>query len=161
MKSHLLRQQHFSNFPFLQCRYSLRMRSPYHIYTVISLLSSSMKSIVAFLLLVVALTSSTSFAFTLPHHHAVTAAAEPQSSLFTVTTVPRTSLLSSGVTTSSPSTTTTSSTALRLKVDPEALKKNAKNKNVSGTGKMAAYGGSVVIALLLPVAFLVWSAVSK
>ena len=137
------------------------MRSPYHIYTVISLLSSSMKSIVAFLLLVVALTSSTSFAFTLPNHHAVTAAADPQSSLlFTVTTVPRTPLLSPGVTTSS-TKTTRSTTALRLKVDPEALKKNAKNKNVSGTSKMAAYGGSVVIALLLPVAFLVWSAVSK
>ena len=118
-----------------------------------------MKSIVAFLLLVVALASSTSFAFTLPHHHVVTAATNPQSLLFTVATVPRTPLLSPGLTTSS--TKTTRTTALRLKVDPEALKKNAKNKNVSGTSKMAAYGGSVVIALLLPIAFLVWSAVSK
>lgn len=120
--------------------------------------SASMKLIAAILLFVIALTSSTSFAFTLRHHHAITAATNPQSSLITVTTAPSSSLLLSGITAS---TKTTSSTTLRLKVDPEALKKNAKNKNVSGTSKMAAYGGSVVIALLLPVAFLVWSAVSK
>lgn len=53
----------------------------------------------------------------------------------------------------------TSSTALNLKVkvDPNAKK----TKNVKGEAKMAAYGGSVAIAVLLPVAFLVWSAVSK
>ncbi|KAL3771104.1 hypothetical protein ACHAWU_006481 [Discostella pseudostelligera] len=55
---------------------------------------------------------------------------------------------------------TSSSTALQLKVkvDPDAAKKT---KNTAGNAKMAAYGGSVVIALLLPIAFLVWSAVSK
>mmetsp|Transcript_28254 Transcript_28254/g.51082 ORF Transcript_28254/g.51082 Transcript_28254/m.51082 type:complete len:102 (+) Transcript_28254:137-442(+) len=55
--------------------------------------------------------------------------------------------------------TPTSSTALNLKikVDPNAKE----TKNVKGNQKMAAYGGSVVIAVLLPVAFLVWSAVSK
>ena len=56
--------------------------------------------------------------------------------------------------------TPTSSTALNLKVkiDPNAKKET---KNVKGNQKMAAYGGSVAIAVLLPVAFLVWSAVSK
>eukprot|EP00573_Skeletonema_grethae_P007891 CAMPEP_0201699288 /NCGR_PEP_ID=MMETSP0578-20130828/23146_1 /ASSEMBLY_ACC=CAM_ASM_000663 /TAXON_ID=267565 /ORGANISM="Skeletonema grethea, Strain CCMP 1804" /LENGTH=99 /DNA_ID=CAMNT_0048186025 /DNA_START=27 /DNA_END=326 /DNA_ORIENTATION=- len=54
---------------------------------------------------------------------------------------------------------TTSSTALNLKVKVDP---NAKgNKNVSGNAKMAAYGGSIVFAALLPIAFLVWSAVSK
>ncbi|KAL7481318.1 hypothetical protein ACHAW6_007000 [Cyclotella cf. meneghiniana] len=52
----------------------------------------------------------------------------------------------------------TSSTALQLKVkvDPEAKG----NKNVTGNAKMAAYGGSIVVAVLLPVAFLIWAAVS-
>ena len=55
--------------------------------------------------------------------------------------------------------TTNSHSALQLKVkvDPDAKK----TKNTAGNAKMAAYGGSVVIALLLPIAFLVWSAVSK
>ncbi|KAL7432475.1 hypothetical protein ACHAXM_004187 [Skeletonema potamos] len=53
----------------------------------------------------------------------------------------------------------TSSTALNLKVKVDP---NAKgNKNVAGNAKMAAYGGSIVFAALLPIAFLVWSAVSK
>mmetsp|Transcript_38904 Transcript_38904/g.66401 ORF Transcript_38904/g.66401 Transcript_38904/m.66401 type:complete len:102 (-) Transcript_38904:293-598(-) len=52
-----------------------------------------------------------------------------------------------------------SSTALNLKVKVDP---NAKgNKNVAGNAKMAAYGGSIVFAALLPIAFLVWSAVSK
>ena len=55
-----------------------------------------------------------------------------------------------------PSTVT--STALNLKVDPNSIKGN---KNEKGNAKMAAYGGSVAIAVLLPVAFLIWSAVSK
>ncbi|KAL7527914.1 hypothetical protein ACHAWF_002361 [Thalassiosira exigua] len=52
-----------------------------------------------------------------------------------------------------------SSTALNLKVkvDPDAKG----NKNVTGNAKMAAYGGSIVFAALLPIAFLVWSAVNK
>ena len=52
----------------------------------------------------------------------------------------------------------TSTTALQLKVkiDPEAKG----NKNVAGNAKMAAYGGSVVVAVLLPVVFLIWAAVS-
>jgi hypothetical protein len=43
---------------------------------------------------------------------------------------------------------------LKVKVDPDAAKK----KNALGNAKMAAYGGSVAIAILLPVIFLVWSA---
>jgi hypothetical protein len=59
-------------------------------------------------------------------------------------------------TTSAFESTTTTTTALNLKVkiDPE----KAKNKNVAGNAKMAAYSGSIVIAILLPVIFLVWSA---
>ena len=57
-----------------------------------------------------------------------------------------------------PIVSTTSSTALNLKVDPNSIKGN---KNESGNAKMAAYGGSVAIAVLLPIAFLIWSAVSK
>lgn len=58
-----------------------------------------------------------------------------------------------------PTRTSVSRTALNLKVkvDPDAKG----GDNVKGKAKMAAYGGSVVFALLLPVAFLVWSAVSK
>lgn len=42
-----------------------------------------------------------------------------------------------------------------MKVDP-----NAKgNDNAAGNAKMAAYGGSVLIALALPFVFLIWSAV--
>ncbi|KAK1738955.1 hypothetical protein QTG54_010271 [Skeletonema marinoi] len=53
---------------------------------------------------------------------------------------------------------TTSSTALNLKVKVDP---NAKTNNSKGNAKMAAYGGSVAFAVLLPIAFLVWSAVSK
>ena len=58
-----------------------------------------------------------------------------------------------------PTRTSVSRTALNLKVkvDPDAKG----GDNVKGKAKMAAYGGSIVFALLLPVAFLVWSAVSK
>jgi hypothetical protein len=56
--------------------------------------------------------------------------------------------------------TATSSTALSLKLDVKELEKNASNKNTSANVKGAAYGGSIVIAILLPVAFLVWSATS-
>lgn len=58
---------------------------------------------------------------------------------------------------SSSSTNSHSALQLKVKVDPDAKK----TKNTAGNAKMAAYGGSVVIALLLPIAFLVWSAVSK
>ena len=54
--------------------------------------------------------------------------------------------------------TSSSSTALNLKVDPNSIKGN---KNNSGNSKMAAYGGSIVFAALLPIAFLIWSAVGK
>ena len=52
-----------------------------------------------------------------------------------------------------------STTALQLKgkVDPDAKG----NNNAAGNAKMAAYGGSIIFAALLPIAFLVWSAVSK
>jgi hypothetical protein len=56
--------------------------------------------------------------------------------------------------------TATSSTALSLKLNVKELEKNASNKNTSANVKGAAYGGSIVIAILLPVAFLVWSATS-
>ncbi|EJK46676.1 hypothetical protein THAOC_34643 [Thalassiosira oceanica] len=51
-----------------------------------------------------------------------------------------------------------SSTALNLKVKVDPNKKTA---NTAGNAKMAAYGGSVVVAVALPVLFLIWSAVSK
>jgi hypothetical protein len=56
--------------------------------------------------------------------------------------------------------TATSSTALSLKLNVKELEKNASNKNTSANVKGATYGGSIVIAILLPVAFLVWSATS-
>ena len=55
-------------------------------------------------------------------------------------------------------TLTSSSTALNLKVDPKSIEGG---KNNAGNAKMAAYGGSVAIAALLPIAFLIWSAISK
>ena len=51
-----------------------------------------------------------------------------------------------------------SSTALNLKVKVDP---NKKTSNTTGNAKMAAYGGSVVIAVALPVLFLIWSAVSN
>jgi len=54
------------------------------------------------------------------------------------------------------SSTTSTSLNLKVKVDP-----NAKTKNAAGNAKAAAYGGSIAIAALLPIAFLVWSAISK
>mmetsp|Transcript_15747 Transcript_15747/g.23876 ORF Transcript_15747/g.23876 Transcript_15747/m.23876 type:complete len:100 (-) Transcript_15747:279-578(-) len=54
--------------------------------------------------------------------------------------------------------TAETSTALNLKVKVDP---NAKTTNTKGNAKMAAYGGSIVFAALLPIAFLVWSAVSK
>ena len=48
---------------------------------------------------------------------------------------------------------TSTSLNLKVKVDPEAKKRvNA------GAAKGAAYGGSIAIAVLLPVVFLVWAA---
>jgi hypothetical protein len=58
---------------------------------------------------------------------------------------------------SSSSSFSNSALQLKVKVDPDAKK----TKNTAGNAKMAAYGGSVIIAVLLPIAFLVWSAVSK
>ena len=49
-------------------------------------------------------------------------------------------------------------TAMQLKLDPNELEKNASNNN-AGNLKGAAYGGSIAVAALLPVAFLVWAAV--
>lgn len=45
---------------------------------------------------------------------------------------------------------------LKVKVDP-----NAKTDNSKGNAKAAAYGGSIAIAALLPIAFLVWSTFNK
>lgn len=45
---------------------------------------------------------------------------------------------------------------LKVKVDP-----NAKTDNSKGNAKAAAYGGSIAIAALLPIAFLIWSAINK
>ena len=56
-----------------------------------------------------------------------------------------------------PFSTTTTSTQLQLKIDPNTIKKG-NNKNASGMAKGAAYGGSVAVAVLLPVAFLAWAA---
>mmetsp|Transcript_27147 Transcript_27147/g.38189 ORF Transcript_27147/g.38189 Transcript_27147/m.38189 type:complete len:100 (+) Transcript_27147:190-489(+) len=53
-----------------------------------------------------------------------------------------------------PTTTTTTALNLKVKVDPEAVKK----ANNAGNAKMAAYTGSIAIALALPFAFLIWSA---
>eukprot|EP00536_Pseudo-nitzschia_multiseries_P010845 jgi/Psemu1/289324/fgenesh1_pg.347_\ len=54
------------------------------------------------------------------------------------------------------SSSTTTALNLKVKVDP-----NAKTKNAAGNAKAAAYGGSIAIAALLPVIFLVWSAIGK
>mmetsp|Transcript_2760 Transcript_2760/g.5773 ORF Transcript_2760/g.5773 Transcript_2760/m.5773 type:complete len:98 (+) Transcript_2760:428-721(+) len=51
---------------------------------------------------------------------------------------------------------TSTSLNLKVKVDP-----NAKTKNASGNAKAAAYGGSIAIAALLPIGFLIWSTLSK
>jgi hypothetical protein len=56
-------------------------------------------------------------------------------------------------TTTAPIMTTTS---LSLKIDPKEIKN--KKGNALGAAKGAAYGGSIVIAVLLPVIFLIWSA---
>jgi hypothetical protein len=50
----------------------------------------------------------------------------------------------------------TTSTQLHLKVDPNSIKN--KNKNSMGVAKGAAYGGSIAVAVLLPVVFLAWAA---
>ena len=55
-----------------------------------------------------------------------------------------------------PSATSSTALNLKVKVDP-----NKKTDNSKGNAKMAAYGGSVAIAVALPIAFLIWSAVSK
>ncbi|KAL3771622.1 hypothetical protein ACHAWO_009782 [Cyclotella atomus] len=54
---------------------------------------------------------------------------------------------------------TSSSTALglKVKVDPDAKG----NNNAAGNAKMAAYGGSILIAIALPFVFLIWSAVKN
>jgi hypothetical protein len=49
---------------------------------------------------------------------------------------------------------TTTQLHLKVKVDPEASKKDKINP---GAYKGAAYGGSIAIAILLPVAFLVYA----
>jgi hypothetical protein len=54
------------------------------------------------------------------------------------------------------STQTSTSLNLKVKVDP-----NAKTKNAAGNAKAAAYGGSIAIAALLPIGFLLWSMLSK
>ena len=48
-------------------------------------------------------------------------------------------------------------TSLQLRIDPKELEKNNSN-NAAANMKGAAYGGSIAIAVLLPVVFLVWAA---
>lgn len=57
--------------------------------------------------------------------------------------------------TSMPSSSTTQ-LHLKVKVDPNKVATG----NAKGQAKMAAYGGSVLIALALPFVFLIWSAVN-
>jgi hypothetical protein len=100
-----------------------------------------MNKFLSLLLFVVALSAGTTSAFTSPANK-VAAAAKPS-----VADMP-----------SYASSSSSSSTALNLKVKVDP---NAKTKNVSGQTKAAAYGGSIVIAVALPVVFLVWSTLSK
>ena len=58
---------------------------------------------------------------------------------------------------SSPFTAETS-TSLNLKVKVDTVKVGKSNKMNPGAAKGAASGGSIAIAVLLPVAFLVWAA---
>ena len=51
---------------------------------------------------------------------------------------------------------TTTTTQLQLKIDPNEIKGNS--NNAKGMAKGAAYGGSIAVAVLLPVAFLAWAA---
>ena len=48
-------------------------------------------------------------------------------------------------------------TAMQLRIDPKELEKNDSN-NAAANLKGAAYGGSIAIAALLPIAFIVWAA---
>jgi len=57
---------------------------------------------------------------------------------------------------STQTSSTSTSLNLKVKIDP-----NAKTDNSKGNAKAAAYGGSIAIAALLPIAFLVWSFVTK
>ena len=50
------------------------------------------------------------------------------------------------------------STTLNLKVKVDTVKVEKSNKINPGAFKGAAYGGSIAIAVLLPVAFLIWAA---
>mmetsp|Transcript_8301 Transcript_8301/g.17328 ORF Transcript_8301/g.17328 Transcript_8301/m.17328 type:complete len:103 (-) Transcript_8301:261-569(-) len=95
-------------------------------------------------LLIVAIVASSTSAFTTNGASRTVTRKQPVSSFGPSFEVP-----------SAPQSTTALN--LKVKVDP-----NAKgNKNVTGNAKMAAYGGSIVFAALLPIAFLVWSAISK
>ncbi len=54
------------------------------------------------------------------------------------------------------SASSTTALGLKIKVDPD---KAGKNKGINpGLAKGAAYGGSIVIAVLLPIIFLAWAA---
>mmetsp|Transcript_18235 Transcript_18235/g.29428 ORF Transcript_18235/g.29428 Transcript_18235/m.29428 type:complete len:82 (-) Transcript_18235:153-398(-) len=56
----------------------------------------------------------------------------------------------------SPTSSFSTQLFLKVKVDPKAA--SNKNKINPGAFKGAAYGGSIAVAVLLPVAFLVWAA---
>lgn len=101
----------------------------------------------AILLVVLAVVHGSSAFTTGPNTHTLTTIAQTKR---TTTDMPSY--------TAATSTTTSTSTSLNLKVkiDPDA-----KTKNASGNAKAAAYGGSIAVAALLPILFLVWSAVSK
>merc|ERR1711865_957197 len=49
---------------------------------------------------------------------------------------------------------TTTALQLKVKIDPDKA-----NKNEKGNNAMAAYGGSIAIAALFPVLFIIWSLV--
>ena len=80
------------------------------------------------------------------------------STAFTTGTNTRAKILSTTNVADMPSYTAQTSTSLNLKVKVDP---NAKTNNAAGNAKAAAYGGSIAIAALLPIAFLVWSAFSK
>lgn len=80
------------------------------------------------------------------------------STAFTTGPNTRAKILSTTNVADMPSYTAQTSTSLNLKVKVDP---NAKTKNAAGNAKAAAYGGSIAIAALLPIAFLVWSAFSK
>jgi hypothetical protein len=80
------------------------------------------------------------------------------SSVTAFTSKPAVSAIARGSVPSSPFAAGTSSTTLHLKVKVDTVKVEKSKKINPGAFKGAAYGGSIAIAVLLPIAFLVWAA---